>query len=101
MSELMSKKIFRNPFIYLSATDGIILFKKKGIEVRYPSITKQADENILSTMDYLRYALERLDWQMEWNKEWLEEEMKRVADEARPALKLLPGGKTAARDDDE
>ena len=101
----MSKKIFRNPFIYLSAGDGVILFREKGVEVRYPSITQRADENILSTMDYLRYALERLDWQMEWNQNLIEQESLRLADveeakkeAARPRLKLLTGGRT---DDEE
>jgi len=95
----MSKKIFRNPFVYLSAEDGIILFRKKGVEVRYPSTTIDPDPNILSTMDYIRYAIERLDWQLEWHESILEEaSAQRRAEEAakeeasRPKFKVLTGG---------
>jgi len=92
----MGKKIFWNPFVYLSAEDGIILFRKKGVEVRYPSTNKPLDENIMSTMDYLRYCLERQDWQMDWHKDVLEEESRRereVKASTTPALRLLTGGK--------
>ncbi len=96
----MGKKIFWNPFVYLSAEDGVILFRKKGVEVRYPSTNKPLDENIMSTMDYLRYCLERQDWQLDWHRDQLEEESRRRREElaqakalAQPALRLLTGGK--------
>ena len=97
----MGIKIFRNPFLYLGAEDGIILFRKKGVEVRYPSTTKPLDENITSTMDFIRYCLERQDWQFEWQAERMEEYSRREREakiEAQPALRLLTGGK---KDDKE
>lgn len=92
----MSNKIFRNPFVYVGKEDGLILLKKKGVEVRYPDVREPVDENIFFTMDYIRYALERLDWQFEWHADMAEEEALMREEEERamqPALRLLSGGK--------
>jgi hypothetical protein len=96
----MSNKTFRNPFIYLGAQEGVILFRKNGVEVRYPSTTKPQDQNIMGTMDFIRYALERQDWQFEWTERMyelealqLEEEEEREKEAMRPQLRLLTGGR--------
>ena len=95
----MSNKIFRNPFIYLGAQEGIILFRKNGVEVRYPSTTKPLDQNIMGTMDFIRYALERQDWQLEWTERMYElealqlKEQEQEKEAMKPQLRLLTGGR--------
>jgi len=50
------------------------MFWDDGIEFKYPHKKYSPDQRAIDSMDFLRYALERPDWQDEWHTEKIERE---------------------------
>ena len=78
----------------LGANDAAIIFRHNGAHFVYPSVKSNPPEELLDTLDYLRYALNRQDWLAEWleSQEW-EQALTDLAD-PEPALRLqvIDGG---------
>jgi hypothetical protein len=75
----------------LAPTEGAILVLNHGIEVYYPPSPQSAREEVVDTLDFVRYALTRPDWQDEWHCT-NERELRKEAETAIPRLTVLDGG---------
>ncbi len=75
----------------LSPKEGAILVLNHGIEVYYPPSPESAREEVVDTLDFLRYALTRPDWQNEWRYA-NEQELRKEAETTIPRLTVLEGG---------
>lgn len=99
--------------ITLGATDAAIVFRHNGAHFIYPAKSAVPPEDMLDTLDYLRYALQREDWLTEWVEElqWSQAMTDDELDGERPGprFEVIDGGKPpkkdsgpfAAGDDDE
>lgn len=83
--------------ITLGATDAAIVFRNNGAHFIYPAKSAAPPEEMLDTLDYLRYALQREDWLNEWVEElqWSAAMMDEELDGERPAprFEVIDGGK--------
>jgi len=75
----------------LSSKEGAVLVLDHGIEVYYPPNPELARDEVVDTLDFLRYALTRTDWQSDWQYTH-EQELREEAETALPRLTVLEGG---------
>lgn len=76
---------------HLSSKEGAILVRDHGVEIYYPPAYETVCEDVTDTLDFLRFALTRDDWQNEWH--YVRElELRKEAEDAHPCLTLLDGG---------
>mgnify|MGYP003663419732 CR=1 FL=1 len=75
----------------LSSKEGAVLVLDHGIEVYYPPSPELARDEVTDTLDFLRYALTRTDWQNDWHYAH-EQELRKEAEDALPRLTVLEGG---------
>ena len=77
----------------LGANDAAIVFRHNGAHFVYPSVESNPPEELLDTLDFLRYALARQDWLAEWMEqlEW-DQALADDTTETAPRLELIPGG---------
>jgi hypothetical protein len=91
----MGKSHLHDPYgkgLYrLSPKEGAILVLDHGIEVYYPPSPESAREEVVDTLDFLRYALTRPDWQGDWHR-MSEQSFREEAESAIPRLTVLEGG---------
>lgn len=79
--------------ITLGATDAAIVFRHNGARFIYPAKNAKPPVELIDTLDFLRYALNRQDWLAEWleSQEW-EQALTDLATEEAPRLEVIDGG---------
>ena len=87
--------------VTLGATDAAIVFRHNGARFIYPAVNADPPEELLDTLDFLRYALERQDWLAEWleSQEW-EQALTNLATEEAPRLEVIDGGLSKEPEDE-
>ena len=94
VKKILMPKIKKPKRIILATTDAAIVLRYHGCEFMYPEIDSGAPQELLDTLDYLKYAIERKDWHAKWadDKAWNQaiEDLTKPPEE--PKLKLIKGG---------
>ena len=80
--------------IVLSANEAAIVFRYNGAYFVYPESGAAPPDELLDTLDYLRYALERPDWLAEFKEEsaWINALTDLETAEMAPRLEVIEGG---------
>jgi hypothetical protein len=81
--------------VVLNPAEAAIVFRHDGVRFIYPAISSASPPQLLDTLDYLRYALERQDWLEQWKDEkaW-QDAMTDLSTEDMPVpvLQVIEGG---------
>lgn len=89
--------------IVLNAAEAAIVFRYNGVYFVYPEEDSAPPADLLDTLDFMRYALERPDWLEEFRDEtaWTAALTDLATEEMPPRLQVLEGGLQKNDDDDE
>jgi len=80
--------------IVLGATDAAIVFRYNGAHFVYPEENAKPPQDLLDTLDYLRYALEQRKWLEQWKdeKEWEQAITDLATKDCAPVFEVIEGG---------
>ena len=68
------RRMLRLLRLLFKRSTAFIMFWDDGIEFKYPHKKYLLDQRAVDSMDFLRYALDRHDWQDEWHTAKIEQE---------------------------
>ena len=80
--------------IILGSTDAAIVFRYNGAHFVYPEENAKPPQDLLDTLNYMRYALERKDWLEQFKDEeaWQQAITNLATEECAPVFEVIEGG---------
>jgi hypothetical protein len=80
--------------LVLAPTDAAIVFRYHGVSFIHPQENVTVPKELIDTLEFLKYAMERPDWLEEWRDEntWQQAITDLATEECAPVFRVIEGG---------